>query len=111
GIERYVREALSDPDRSDDFRELERELYLPATDLDTTERVILGEGEWADVPISRAVAASSALPFIYEPVEIKGRELIDGGILSTTNVDVAIERGARFVVVINPLVPYVNKFE
>ena len=111
GIERYVEEVLSDPDRSNDFRLLERELYLTATDLDTTERVILGEGEWAEVPISRAVAASGALPGIYEPVEIAGREFIDGGILSTTNVDVAIERGAKFVVVINPLVPYVNDFD
>ncbi len=111
GIERYVEEALADPDRSNDFRMLERELYLVATDLDTTERVVLGEGEWASVPISQAVSASGALPGIYEPVEINGRELIDGGILSTTNVDVAIERGAKFVVVINPLVPYVNDFE
>ena len=110
GIEKYVREVLSDPDRTNDFRHLGCELYLTATDLDTTERVVLGEGEWADVPISQAVAASGALPLIYEPVEIGGREFIDGGILSTTNIDVAIERGARFVVVINPLVPYVNDF-
>ncbi len=110
GIERYVAEALADPDRTDDFRLLDRELYLVATDLDTTERVVLGEGEWADVPISQAVAASGALPGIYEPVEINGREFIDGGILSTTNIDVAVERGAKFVVVINPLVPYVNDF-
>jgi len=72
--------------------------------------VILGEGDWAEVPISEAVAASGALPGIYEPVEINGREFIDGGILSTTNIDVAIERGAKFVVVVNPLVPYVNDF-
>jgi predicted acylesterase/phospholipase RssA len=111
GIERYVVEALADPDRTNDFRMLERELYLIATDLDTTERVVLGEGDWAGVPISQAVAASGALPGIYEPVEIEGREYIDGGILSTTNVDVAIERGAKFVVVINPLVPYVNDFQ
>jgi predicted acylesterase/phospholipase RssA len=111
GIERYVEEVLSDPDRTNDFRLLERELYLTATDLDTTERVVLGEGEWAEVPISRAVAASGALPGIYEPVEIAGREFIDGGILSTTNVDVAVERGAKFIVVINPLVPYVNDFQ
>ncbi len=110
GIERYVEEVLSDPDRSNDFRLLERELYITATDLDTTERVILGEGEWAEVPISAAVAASGALPGVYEPVEIAGREFIDGGILSTTNVDVAVERGAKFVVVINPLVPYINDF-
>jgi NTE family protein len=110
GIERYVEEILSDPDRTNDFRELDLELYVTATDLDTTERIVLGEGEWADVPISRAVAASTALPLIYEPVEINGREFIDGGIRSTTNVDVAVERGAKFIVAINPLVPYVNDF-
>ena len=110
GIARYVEEALDDPDRSNDFRELDRELYLTATDLDTTERVVLGEGEWADVPISTAVAASGALPVVYDPVRINGREFIDGGIRSTTNVDVAVERGAKFIVVINPIVPYVNDF-
>jgi len=110
GIERYVREVLSDPDRTDDFRLLDSELYLTATDLDTTERVVLGDGDWGDVPISRAVAASGALPLIYEPVEVKGRELMDGGILSTTNIDVAVERGAKFIIVINPLVPYENDF-
>jgi NTE family protein len=110
GIERYIAEALADPDRTDDFRMLQNELYLVGTDLDTTERIVFGEGEWADVPISLAVAASGALPGIYDPVEVKGREFIDGGIVSTTNVDVAVERGAKFVIVINPLVPYVNDF-
>ncbi len=111
GIESYVSEVLADPDRTNDFRMLDRELFLTATDLDTCERVILGEGEWADVPISEGVAASGALPVVYEPVEIKGRQLIDGGIRSTTNVDVAVERGAKFIVVVNPLVPFVNDFE
>ena len=110
GIEDYVAEVLSDPDRTDDFRMLEPELYITATDLDTTERVVLGEGEWSDVPISTAVAASGALPVVYAPVEIRGREFIDGGIRSTTNVDVAVERGAKFIIVVNPMVPYVNDF-
>jgi len=110
GLRDYVEEALSDPDRTNDFRLLDRELYLTATDLDTTERVILGEGDWADVPISKAVECSTALPIVYEPVELKGRQLMDGGIRSTTNVDVAVERGAKFIVVVNPLVPYVNDF-
>jgi NTE family protein len=111
GIEEYVHEVLSDPDRTDDFRALDAELYLTATDLDTTERIVLGEGEWSDVPISTAVAASGALPIVYAPVEIRGREFIDGGIRSTTNVDVAVERGAKFIVVVNPMVPYVNDFK
>src|SRR5436309_2890407 len=111
GIERYMSEVLSDPDRTNDFRLLDKELYLTATDLDTCERVILGADDWDDVPISRAVQASTALPMIYKPVELKGRELVDGGIRSTTNVDIAVERGAKFIVVVKPLVPYVNDFQ
>jgi NTE family protein len=110
GIERYVEEALADPDRTNDFRLLSPELYITATDLDSTERVVMGEGEWMDVPISTAVAASGALPMIYEPVRIDGREFIDGGIRSTTNIDVAVEHGAKFIVVVNPVVPFVNDF-
>jgi len=111
GIERYVRTVLSDPDRTDDFRLLARELYLAATDLDTCERVVFGAEGWDDVAISKAVSASSALPMIYRPVKVKERELIDGGILSTTNLDIAVEAGAKFIVVVNPLVPFVNDFE
>jgi NTE family protein len=110
GLEKYMAEVLSDPDRTDDFRELEKELLLTATDVDTAERLVLGTGEWADVPISKAVAVSTALPIIYEPVELKGRQLMDGGIASTTNVDVAVAAGAKFIVVVNPLVPYRNDF-
>jgi predicted acylesterase/phospholipase RssA len=110
GIEKYIREVLSDPDRTNDFRELKSELLITATDLDTCERIVLGQGEWGDVPISEAVAASGALPIIYEPYELRGRELIDGGVISTTNVDIAVEAGAKFIVVVNPLVPFVNDF-
>jgi NTE family protein len=111
GIERYLERVLSDPDRVNDFRLLQNELYVTATDLDTCERIVFGAPDWDDVPISRAVSASTSLPMVYKPVEAKGRQLIDGGIRSTTNVDVAVERGAKFVVVVNPLVPYVNDFQ
>ncbi|GAC1319790.1 MAG: patatin family protein [Thermoleophilaceae bacterium] len=111
GIERYLAEVLGGPGRTNDFRTLAAELYLTATDLDTCERIVFGTEGWDDVPISKAAAASTALPMIYNPVEVKGRQLIDGGIRSTTNVDVAVEAGARLVIVVNPLVPYVNDFE
>jgi predicted acylesterase/phospholipase RssA len=111
GIEDYVLRILSDPDRTDDFRRLRCELYLAATDLDTCERVVFGSAGWDDVSIARAVSASSALPMVYKPVTIKDREFIDGGIVSTTNLDIAVEAGAKFIVVVNPLVPYTNTFE
>jgi NTE family protein len=111
GIQEYLDAVLSDPDRVNDFRLLQNELFLTATDLDTCERIILGGEDWDDVPISQAVSASTALPMVYKPVEIKGRHLVDGGLRSTTNVDIAVEAGAKFVVVVNPLVPYVNDFQ
>jgi predicted acylesterase/phospholipase RssA len=111
GIERYIREVFSESDRTDDFRLLDKELYLVATDLDTCDRIVFGSPGWDDVPISKAVSASAALPMVYRPVEIKGRQLIDGGIQSTTNVDIAAQRGAKFIVVVNPLVPYINDFQ
>jgi predicted acylesterase/phospholipase RssA len=110
GIEAYMRKVLSDPDRTDDFRMLENELYLAATDLDTCERIVFGSDGWDDVPISTAVRASTALPMVYAPVRVKERDFIDGGIVSTTNLDIAVEAGAKLVMVVNPIVPYVNDF-
>ena len=111
GLADYVEEALADGGRVNDFRLLDRELYLTATDLDTCERIVFGEDGWSDVPISKAIQCSTCLPIVYKPVDLKGRQLVDGGIRSTTNVDIAVEKGAKFIVVVNPLVPYVNDFE
>jgi predicted acylesterase/phospholipase RssA len=110
GIETYMHEILSEPSRTDDFRDLACELYLTATDLDTCERVVFGAKNCEDVPISTAVRASGALPMVYSPVRINDREMIDGGIVSTTNLDIAVEAGAKLVIVINPIVPFVNDF-
>jgi len=110
GIERYLQKVLSEPGRSDNFGELACELYLTATDLDTCERVVFGVEGSEDVPISTAVRASGALPMVYAPVRVKDRELIDGGMVSTTNLDIAIQAGAKLVIVINPIVPFVNDF-
>jgi NTE family protein len=111
GVGEYIAEVLTEGGRSNDFRVIDPELYLTATDLDTCERIVFGQEGWRDVPISKAVECSTALPVVYKPIELKGRELVDGGIRSTTNVDIAVEAGAKFIVVVNPLVPYVNDFE
>ena len=111
GIADYVAKTLTDTGKANDFRQLEKELYLTATDLDTCERLVFGEPGWDDVPISKAVQCSTTLPLVYKPVDLKGRQLVDGGIRSTTNVDIAVEKGAKFIIVVNPLVPYVNDFE
>jgi len=111
GLADYVEKSLTQVGGVNDFRLLDRELYLTATDLDTCERIVFGEEGWSDVPISKAIQCSTCLPIVYKPVDLKGRQLVDGGIRSTTNVDIAVEKGAKFIVVVNPLVPFVNDFE
>jgi predicted acylesterase/phospholipase RssA len=111
GLERYLQRVLADRGVADDFRSCRHELYITATDLDTCERVVFGEKGFDDVPISTAVRASTALPMVYAPVTVGDRELVDGGIVSTTNLDIAVQAGAKLVIVINPIVPYHNHLD
>jgi predicted acylesterase/phospholipase RssA len=93
---------------TNDFRELQKELYIVATDLDTCEPVVFGEDGWDDVPIATATAASAALPMVYKGIRIRGREFVDGGLRSFANVETAVEKGAKLVVIVNSIVPYGN---
>lgn len=105
-LERYVRETLQSLGDSNDFTQLQRELYIIATDLDTGERAVFGRGNQPEVPISLAVAASSALPMIYKPVRIGQHEYVDGGLRGNASLDLAIEHGANLIICINPMVPF-----
>lgn len=104
-LERYVRKILDKPDRSNRFDFLEKQLYLVATELDSGSRAVFGQGGKAIVSISRAVAASSAVPVLYRPVQIFGRDYVDGGLHGTASIDLAIESGAKLVICINSMVP------
>lgn len=108
GIEEYLRKIFAMAGRTDDFEELQRQLFVVATDLDTAERIVFGEPQMPGATVSGAVSASAAIPIIYEPVVLGGREYLDGGLQSTTNLDIALSHGASFVVLINPLVPYLH---
>lgn len=105
-LERYLAAALSRPGLTNDFRRLPRALAIIATDLDSSERVVFGEPPLDGVPISRAVAASSAVPILYRPVRIEGRDYVDGSVRGNASLDLAIERGATLIVCVNPLVPF-----
>lgn len=107
-LEDYVRDTLRQYGRGNRFADLERELYIIATDLDTSERAVFGRGHLERVPIARAVAASTAIPVFYKPVRIAGRDFVDGGLRGNASLDVAVEHGANLIVCINPIVPYDN---
>lgn len=104
-IRAYLHKIYSIKDRTDDFRELGKRLIIVAADLDSGEAVRFGAPPLDDVPISMAVQASTALPGIYPPVEIRGRHYIDGVVLKTLHGSVALEAGADLLICLNPLVP------
>ncbi len=109
-ISRSLERAIRQAGGTNSFKDLlDRgvELYVTAMDLDTTELRVFGADDDVDVPISLAVRASAALPLAYRPVEIDGRQYIDGGIHTTAPIDVAIDHGADLIICVNPLVPFV----
>jgi predicted acylesterase/phospholipase RssA len=108
-LERFMRGVWREYGLSDSFTDVERELYIVATDLDTGQRVVFGSPDWQDIPISKAVAASSAVPLLYRPVRIGNQEFIDGAVRGNASLDIAVEAGARLIVCINPLVPIDNR--
>jgi predicted acylesterase/phospholipase RssA len=74
-------------------------------DLDSGQAVRFGVPPFEQVPISRAVQASGALPGLYPPVEIDSRHYVDGVLLKTLHASVALEAGAELLLCVNPLVP------
>ncbi|MFA6407119.1 MAG: patatin-like phospholipase family protein [Candidatus Paceibacterota bacterium] len=67
-----------------------------ATDVKNGNQVVLGEGKVMD-----AVRASAALPIVFNPVEIEGRILMDGGFVNPVPADVVKEMGADIVIAVD----------
>ena len=63
---------------------------IVAYDLDARERAPFGTEATPDVAIKHAVAASVAVPFVFEPVKIEGRWYADGGVVSGTSADLVL---------------------
>ncbi len=94
--------------KTDSFDGLDKELYVPATDLDLGTRRVFSNVEGSKVSISQAVAASSAIPLLFRPVSIEGRDYIDGSTGKVAHLDVALRAGASTILIINPLVNISN---
>lgn len=107
-LERYLRDVFTRPGHSNDFRQLSHELAIIATDLNSGQRAIFGQPPLDSVPISLAVCASAALPLFYQPVRAGSSDYMDGGVRGSVSLDVAIDRGAKLIICINPMVPFDN---
>ena len=105
-IDAFLTRLFTTGNRTNDFRQLSRQLFLVATDLDTGSSVTFGGAGADHVPISKALQASAALPGLFPPVRIDGRHYVDGALNKTLHASVALDRGVRLLLCINPLVPF-----
>jgi NTE family protein len=78
-------------------------LRLPAVDRAAGRRVVFGAPGAPSATVPEALAATCALPLVFPPAVIDGREYIDGAIWSPTNADVAPAARDMNVLIIAPM--------
>jgi NTE family protein len=117
----YLQRNMAKTGVPNDFEVLHKRtgksLYLTAVDLNRGRLLTFGHDEpLSKVPVSDAVRASCALPIWYRPVRLANPnvglspgepehfDLVDGGVMRTANVRIAVEKGAELVICYNPFV-------
>jgi len=77
-------------------------LRISAVDRSSGRRVMFGAPGSPPAKVSEAVLASCAVPGVFAPVEIGGREYVDGGVWSPTNLDAAPAGQGSSILVLVP---------
>ena len=78
------------------IEQLPRKFGAVVTDLDNGARVVLKSGD-----TGTAARASAAIPNVFQPVTIRGRRYVDGGLVSPEPVSAARELGADIVIAVD----------
>ena len=71
-------------------------LGIVATDLNSGQGMLFQRGDTAT-----AVRASSAVPALFQPVRISGRDYVDGGLVSPVPVRYARQMGAELIIAVD----------
>jgi NTE family protein len=77
-------------------------LRVATVDRQTGRRVVFGSPRAPRAGVGEAVAASCSVPWLFAPVAIAGREYVDGGVWSATNLDAAPAGRDTHVLCLNP---------
>ncbi len=78
-------------------------VYICTADLYTGERVAFGAPGAPPAPFPEAVRASTSIPGVFPPVRIGDRYYVDGGVISATSLDLAVDAGCTSIVCVAPL--------
>lgn len=88
------------------FEELRIPMAVPAVDIQRAELLVFSQGELAP-----PVCASNAFPGLFNPVEHRGRFLMDGGIINNFPVDVIRTLTAEPVLAVDVRSPLDDQLE
>jgi NTE family protein len=78
-------------------------LWICAVRVSDTRRIVFGREDAPRTDLTTAVAASSAIPGYFRPVEIDGEEYVDGGVHTPSNADVLRREELDLVVISSPM--------
>ena len=79
----------------EDFDQMPIPFRCVATDMEDGRAVVLSSGD-----LSVALRATMAIPGVFNPVELNGRILADGGLLDNLPAETAKTMGAEFVIAV-----------
>lgn len=85
------------------IEDLQKSFACVATDIMTGEEILMNSGS-----LIKAIRASISFPFLFTPIEIDGRFLVDGGVVNPLPVSIARGLGADFVIAVG-VTPAVNR--
>jgi NTE family protein len=105
GFHQYVSKSYNAIGRTNDFKQLRKNLIIIAANLESGETVRFGSDGLQHIQISKAIQCSMASPGLYRPVEIDDHFYVDGTLNKGIHTTVAMDDGADIVFAINPVVP------
>ncbi len=91
-IEMYLKKIL----KGKNFEDLEKELFIVATELNKAERVVFSKGN-----LVKAIRASVSIPGIMHPVRTDGMLLVDGFVIDPVPVDVLREKNIHKTIAVD----------
>ena len=95
-------DARAGPAREESGARFDGRLRIAAVDRRSGKRVMFGAPGSPRASVAQAVLASCSIPWVFAPVEIDGREYVDGGVWSPTNLDATPARRGTEVLCLNP---------
>ena len=93
---RFIRSYMG----SREFGDMRIPFACVAADIETGEEVVLKTGS-----VAEAIRASCGLPLIFEPIQLGGRWLVDGGLVNPVPTRVVADMGADILLAVNLTVP------